>query len=102
MKIKKGDTVKMLRGKDRGKTGKVLRVLPDAYKVVVEGLNLVVRHRRPRKQGEKGQRIQFPRAVHDATVIFICPKCGRSIRLGYSLLESGKKVRICRKCKAEV
>ncbi len=102
MKIKKGDNVKMMGGKDRGKTGKVLRAIPREEKVVVEGLNLLIRNRRPRRQGEKGQRIQFPRSVSVSSVLFLCTKCGRGARLGYTVLESGLKVRICRKCKAEV
>ncbi|MBI4276627.1 50S ribosomal protein L24 [Candidatus Uhrbacteria bacterium] len=102
MKIKKGDTVKMLRGKDRGKSGKVLRALPNEERVVVEGANLLIRHRRPRRQGEKGQRIQFPRAVSVSSVIYVCPKCARSVRLGYKILENKNKVRICKKCNGEV
>lgn len=102
MKIKKGDNVKMLSGKDRGKTGKVLRVDPDAARVVVEGLNLLVRNRRPRKQGEKGQRVQFPRTVHISTVALLCPKCGRAARVGYRIAADGAKARMCKQCEAEV
>lgn len=92
----------MLQGKDRNKTGKVLRVLPEAERVVVEGLNLLTRNRRPRRQGEKGQRVQFPRSVHVAAVALLCPKCGRAARVGYSISADGKKSRICKQCTAQI
>lgn len=99
MKIKKGDTVKMLSGKDRGKTGKVLHVLPKEGKVSVEGLNIRVKHVRPRRQGEKGQRIQFPGMVASSKVMLVCPSCGKPTRVG-GWKEGEKKMRQCRKCKA--
>lgn len=99
MKIRKGDTVKMLTGKDRTKTGKVLRVLSESERVVVEGLNVLHKHQRPRREGEKGQKIAFPRAVPLANVILVCTKCGRGTRVGYRFLEDAKKVRVCKKCK---
>jgi len=97
MKIKSGDKVKMLAGKDKGKTGKVLQVMPQDRKVVVEGLNLLIKHQRARKGGEKGQRIQFPAAVPVARVSLVCPKCGQVARVGYKIIE-GKKARSCKKC----
>jgi len=101
MKIKKGDVVKMLAGKDKDKTGKVLKVVLDGGKVVVEGLNLMKKHKRPRKEGEKGQRVEIPRAVSVSNVKLVCPKCGKASRVGYK--KSGeKKFRICKKCKAEI
>jgi large subunit ribosomal protein L24 len=101
MKIKKGDVVKMIAGKDKDKTGKVLKVVLDGGKVVVEGLNLMKKHKRPRKEGEKGQRVEIPRAVSVSNVKLVCPKCGKAARVGYK--KSGeKKFRICKKCKAEV
>ena len=98
MKIKNGDKVIMLSGKDKGKSGKVLQVFPKEAKVVVEGLNLAIKHQRPRRQGEKGQRIQFPTAVPVSKVALICPHCGKGTRVGYKI-EDKKKVRICSKCK---
>lgn len=105
MKIKTGDKVKILSGKDKGKTGKVLQVFVKENRVVIEGLNLMIKHQRPKRHGEKGQRIQFPGAISAARVILVCPKCGRDIRAGYRMGETekeGKKVavknRFCRKC----
>lgn len=99
MKIKKGDKVKIITGKDKNKQGKVLQVLPQKEKVVVEGLNLVIKHVRPRRAGEKGQRIQFPAPLHISNVMLVCPKCNKSTRVGYKILENKKKVRLCKKCK---
>lgn len=98
MHVKKGDKVIMLAGKDRGKDGKVFAVREG--KVVVEGLNTIKRHQRPRKQGQKGQIITKERAVDISNVQIICPKCGKRTRVGHQFV-SGKKIRICKKCQAE-
>lgn len=97
MKIKKGDTVLMIKGKDRVKVGHVVKVIPKEQKLVVEGLNLVKKHQRPRRQGEKGQIITIPRAISIANVKLICPKCGKATRVGYTLREDQKQ-RMCKKC----
>jgi len=97
MKIKKGDNVKMLAGKDRSKTGKVLHVFPKEGRVVVEGLNKIKKHTRAKKQGQKGQIIEKERAVDISNVQFICGKCGKPTRVGYKM-EGDKKVRFCKKC----
>jgi large subunit ribosomal protein L24 len=101
MKIKKNDQVKILAGKDRGKTGKVLRVLSAENKVVVEGLNIVKKHVKPRKEGENGQRIEIPGKADISNVMLICTKCGKPTRVGYSVTEKSK-FRICKQCKAEL
>ncbi len=99
MKIKKSDKVKIIAGKDKGKEGKVLEVFPEERKITVEGLNLAVKHMRPRRGGEKGQRIQFPVPLRASNVMLICSKCNKMTRVGYKILENGKKVRMCKKCK---
>lgn len=102
MKIKKDDKVKMLAGKDKGKSGKVLQVLPQRGRVSVEGLNLLIKHLRPQKRGDKGQRIEFPSFVDASNVAVICPKCGKTTRIGSKVIkgENGKekKLRTCKKC----
>jgi len=98
MKIKKGDKVKIICGKDRGKEGKVLAVLPKKGKLTVEGLNLLIKHTRPKREGEKGQRIQYPAPLDISNIRLICPKCGKPTRVGYKILANKRKVRICRKC----
>ncbi len=102
MKIKKGDKVKIIIGKDRDKEGKVLQVLPEREKVVIEGLNLVIKHMRPRRSGEKGQRIQFPAPLQISNTLLICPKCNKPTRVGYKILENKKKIRMCKKCKEAI
>ena len=97
MKIKKGDTVAITRGKDRGKAGKVLTVFPKENRVTLEGLNLVKKHVRPKKQGAKGQVIQVPRPIAASNVKMICKQCGKATRVGYRFDGESKK-RACKKC----
>lgn len=101
MKIKKNDQVKMLAGKDSGKIGKVLNVFPDVKKITVENLNLMKKHVRPRKEGEKGQRVEVPRRVDSSNVMLVCPHCGKPSRIGFRKT-ADKKVRFCKKCQAEI
>lgn len=99
MKIKKNDTVKLICGKDIGKTGKVSKVLPAREKIVVEGLNLLTKHMRPKKQGEKGQKVKFPAPINASNAMVVCPKCNKPSRIGYKIMDNKKKARICGKCK---
>jgi len=101
MKIKKNDQILIIAGKDKGKKGKVLEVLPTLEKIVVENANLAKKHHKPRKQGEKGQVIEVPRPMHISNVKLICPKCGQATRVGYKLTEKDK-FRICKKCGQEI
>lgn len=101
MRIKKNDLIKMLAGKDNGKTGKVLRVFPEEKKVIVDGLNMLKKHNRPKREGEKGQRIEMPRKVDISNAMLVCPKCSKPTKVAYKI-EGEKKVRVCKKCKAEI
>ena len=98
MKIIKNDKVKIITGKDRGKSGKVLKIIPGKNKVVIEGLNLIIKNVKPKKQGEKGQRIQFPIPVDVSNIMLICPHCGKTIKVNYKFIDNKKKVRFCKKC----
>ncbi|MFA5878390.1 MAG: 50S ribosomal protein L24 [Candidatus Staskawiczbacteria bacterium] len=100
MKIKKGDTVLIISGKDRNKTGKILNVFNAAGTVVVEGLNQRTKHIRPKRSGEKGQTIKVPVPLNVSNVKLICSKCGKASRTGYKK-EGDKKYRICKKCGQE-
>jgi large subunit ribosomal protein L24 len=91
----------MLAGKDKGKSGKVMQMMTDDGRLVVEGLNLMIKHQKARKSGEKGQRIQFPGAVKISKVALVCPKCGKPTRVGYKV-EGKEKVRICKKCQETI
>ena len=99
MKVKKGDTVQVLAGNDKGKTGEVLEVIPKDSKVVVKGVNVRKKHIKPRKQGEEGGIIPVECAINSSKVNVVCPKCGKATRIGYKI-ENDKKVRICKKCGA--
>lgn len=101
MKIKKGDQVQIISGKDRGKRGKVLRVLLKENKIMVEKLNLVKRHIRPKKEGEKGQRVETPAPINISNIMLVCSNCGKITRVGYKI-ERKNKIRICKKCKSEI
>lgn len=101
MKIKKEDQIKVISGKDRGKTGKVLRVLPKDNKLVVEKINMLKKHIRPRKEGEKGQIVEVAVPMDVSNVILVCVHCGKPARVGYKI-EGEKKIRFCKKCKAEI
>ncbi|MDP3934875.1 MAG: 50S ribosomal protein L24 [Candidatus Giovannonibacteria bacterium] len=101
MKIKKGDNIIIISGKDRGKQGKVLKVFPKSEKILVEGVSLRKKHQRPRKQGQKGEVVTLPTLFHASNAMLFCKNCGKGSRVGYKF--SGDiKTRICKKCKNEI
>ena len=102
MSIKKGDVVVVLSGKDKGKQGKVLAAMPADRKVIVEGINVVYRHTRPRKQGEEGGILKKEAAIYACKVQKVCPKCNKATRPAHKMLADGKKVCVCKKCGAEI
>ena len=99
MKIRKDDKVLILSGRDKGSEGKVLRVEPKAGKVVVEGVLMGTKHKKPRKQGEEGGIIKMETPLYASKVMVICPQCGKPTRVGHTVVD-GKKLRTCKKCKA--
>ena len=101
MRIKKGDTVQVLSGNDKGKTGEVLEVIPKTQKVIVKGINIRKKHVKPRKQGEEGGIIPVECAIHASKVNVVCSKCGKSTRIGISE-EKDTKIRVCKKCGAKL
>ena len=101
MKIKKGDTVQVLSGNDKGKKGEVLEVIPKTDSVVVKGVNVRKKHVKARKQGEESGILSIECAVLANKVNVVCPKCGKATRIGYSE-EKGEKVRVCKKCGAKI
>ena len=101
MNVKKGDTVIVLSGKDKGKQGKVLGTVPSEAKVVVEGINMVTCHVKPRKQGEAGGIVQREAAMYASKVQVVCPKCNKGTRIAHKI-ENGKKTRVCKHCGAEL
>jgi large subunit ribosomal protein L24 len=97
--IRKNDTVLVTTGKDRGKKGRVIRVVPEKNRLIVEGVNLIKRHTRPNPaKNVKGGVVQREASLHASNVQLVCPECGAHTRVGHKVLEDGRKVRICRKC----
>ena len=99
--VKKGDEVVIINGKNRGKRGKVMEVSPKEGKVIVEGVNVVTKHVKPRQMGEPGGLIKAESALYADKVQLICPKCGKPTRVGHDVDKNGKKVRVCKKCNAQ-
>ena len=100
--VKTGDTVVILSGKDKGKQGKVLQVSPKEGKVIVEGLNVVTKHVKPRRQGEQGGIVEAEAAMYACKVQLVCPKCGKATRIAHKILEDGSKARVCKSCNEEI
>jgi large subunit ribosomal protein L24 len=101
--IRKNDNVVVTTGKDRGKRGRVMRVVPDKNRVIVEGVNVIKRHTKPNPQRNvKGGVVEREAAVHASNVQLVCPECGKPTRIGKKILGDGRTVRICRKCEGVV
>ncbi len=97
MKIKKGDTILVKKGNDRGRTGKVMKVFIEKNGILVEGIKIQKKHRRPRKEGEKGQVVEKPGLISISNVQMICPKCNKPAKIGIKIENKNKK-RVCKKC----
>ncbi len=106
MNIKKGDNVKVMTGKDKGKSGKVIQVFPKLNKAAVEGVNVMTRHIRTRQQGQSGQKLQFAAPLDASNLMLVCPKCAKPTRVGRKLLSQpggkDRTVRVCKKCKEAI
>jgi large subunit ribosomal protein L24 len=101
--IRKNDTVAVTTGKDSGKRGRVLRVLPEGNRLIVEGVNVIKRHTRPNPQKNiKGGIVEREASLHASNVQLVCPECNKLTRLGKKVLTDGRKVRVCRKCEGVV
>ena len=99
--VKTSDRVVVIAGKDKGKTGEVLEIIPKTNKLIVKGVNVRKKHTKPRKQGETGGINSVECAIHSAKVNVVCPKCGKATKIGYTE-EKGEKVRVCKKCGAKI
>lgn len=96
--VKTGDTVIVLSGKNKGKKGKVMAVSPKEGKVIVEKVNMISKHVKPRKMGEQGGIIKAEGAMYASKVQLFCPRCNKGVRAGQRLLDDGSKERVCKKC----
>jgi large subunit ribosomal protein L24 len=104
-RIKKGDTVEVIAGKDLGERGEVLTVLPKEDRVVVQGVNMLKRHRKARQAGNRqvpAQIVEFSGPLHLSNVMLVCPTCSKKTRVGFRVREDGYKVRLCKQCEAEI
>ena len=101
MRLKKGDNVLVIGGKDRGRKGKILEVLPKKGKIVVEGMNIHKKHTKPKRQGQKGEIIEVPAPFDASNAKIICTKCIKPVRVGYRVTTE-KKYRVCKKCGEEI
>ena len=97
LNVKKGDTVVVISGKDKGKKGKILVAEPKAERVVVQNAAMMTKHVKPRRQGEPGGRIEKEGTIHVSNVMIVCPKCDKATRVNYKM-DGDKKVRVCKKC----
>jgi large subunit ribosomal protein L24 len=104
MKLKKGDTVLIISGKDKGKKGKIVKSFPKNSKIVVEGVNIRKKHMKLKRSGEKGQIVESFGPIDISNAKFLCPKCSKPTRIGYQLIagEKNKKIRICKKCNNKI
>ena len=100
MHVKRGDTVQVIAGKDKGKEGKVVVAIPEENKVIVEGVAMAKKHQKARVQGQKSEIIEKEMPIDASNVMRVCPKCGKAVRVKNNVLENGKKVRVCKKCGA--
>jgi large subunit ribosomal protein L24 len=98
VQIRKNDSVMVITGKERGKTGKVLRVLPDKEKAIIERINLVKRHTKPRGPQQPGGVVEKEASIHVSNLMIMCDKCNAPVRVGRKILADGRKIRICRRC----
>ena len=98
MNVKKGDTVKVISGKDRGVEAEVLRALPNEGKIVVEGVAVAKKHQKPTQMGQEGGIVDKEMPIDVSNVQLVCPKCGKATRVGHAVDANGKKVRVCKKC----
>jgi large subunit ribosomal protein L24 len=100
--IRKGDKVIILKGKDKGKSGKVLKCIPEKHSVIVEGANIVKKHMRRRSETEQGGIKDIPAPLRIANVALFCSSCNKGVRFGVKVMTDKSKVRICRKCQQEI
>lgn len=96
--VKKGDTVKVISGKDKGKKGKILTVFPDEGKIIVEGINMQTKHTKPKAAGQTGGLVHQEGNIYASKVMYVCNKCNQTSRIGKKFLDNGQKVRYCKKC----
>jgi len=99
IRLQRNDHVVTISGRDRGKKGKVLKIFPKSLRAIVEGMNMLTKHQRPTRDNPKGGMIRREGTVHISNLKFVCPRCNKSTRVGYTMLADMTKKRICKRCK---
>ena len=102
MRLKKGDLVEVMAGKDRGKRGKVLKIYTKGNRILIQGVNVLKKHLKQRSQDVPGGIVEMESPVQYSNTMLVCNKCGRGVRIGVKILEDGTKMRICKRCKEPV
>ena len=110
LNVKKDDTVVVISGKDKGKQGKIMVAYPKTERVIVQGANMIVRHTKPRQQGQPGGRIEKEGTIHASNVMLVCPKCNTATRVGHRSetvtrkdgTEKTRNIRVCKKCHKDI
>jgi len=101
-KIRKGDTVQAVKGKDQGKKGKVIQVFPGTGRVLVEGINLAKKHKRQSRQDQQGGIVSIEQPIAVGNIMLVCQHCSRPVRVGFTILKDGTKSRVCKSCKEAI
>jgi len=99
LKLKKGDTIRVVKGKDKGKTGKILAIYLSVGRALIEGINLAKKHKRQTRQEEKGGIVSIEMPISISNIALVCKNCSRQARVGFTILKDGTKARICKACK---
>jgi len=98
-KLRKGDVVQIIKGKDKGKKGKIISVLSEGKRAIIEGLNLAKKHKKQTSQDQKGGIVQIEAPVAIGNIMYVCKACNKPVRVGFSILKDGSKTRVCKTCK---
>jgi large subunit ribosomal protein L24 len=102
LRIKKGDIVSVIKGKDKGKKGKVIQVFPDKKRALVEGINMVKKHKRQTSQNQQGGIVSIETPISLSNIMLFCKQCDRAVRVGFNILKDGSKARFCKACKGTI
>ena len=102
LKLKKGDLVQAVKGKDKGKKGKVLRILPEAGRAIVEGINMLKKHKRRTQKDQQGGVVSIEMPIALANIMYYCKQCNRPVKVGFALIKDGTKGRFCKRCKEAI
>lgn len=98
MHLRKGDTVMVIAGDDRGKTGRVLKMIPEKNRLIVEGINFIIRHTRPSQLNPQGGRVEKEASIHASNVMLMCPRCNQATHVERRILDDGSRARVCKRC----